>query len=126
MVLGTVEGDLHDIGKNLVGMLLRGNGFDVVDLGADVSAEQFVAAAREHGADIVALSALLTTTTPQFKRVIDALEAAGVRAAVKVMVGGAPVSAALAARSRRRRLRPTTASRPSTKPRALSRARTAR
>ncbi len=96
VVLGTVEGDLHDIGKNLVGMLLRGNGFDVVDLGVDVSAERFVAAAREHGADIVALSALLTTTTPQFKRVIDALEAAGVRAAVKVMVGGAPVSAALA------------------------------
>ncbi len=96
VVLGTVEGDLHDIGKNLVGMLLGGNGFDVIDLGADVSAERFVEAAREHSADIVALSALLTTTTPQFKRVIDALRAAGARAAVKVMVGGAPVSAALA------------------------------
>jgi 5-methyltetrahydrofolate--homocysteine methyltransferase len=96
VVLGTVEGDLHDIGKNLVGMLLRGNGFDVIDLGVDVSADQFVGAVREHSADIVALSALLTTTTPQFKGVIDALEAAGVRAAVKVMVGGAPVSAALA------------------------------
>jgi 5-methyltetrahydrofolate--homocysteine methyltransferase len=96
VILGTVEGDLHDIGKNLVGMLLGGNGFAVVDLGVDVSAERFVAAAREHGADIVALSALLTTTAPQFRRVIEALEAAGERAAVKVLVGGAPVSAALA------------------------------
>jgi 5-methyltetrahydrofolate--homocysteine methyltransferase len=96
VVLGTVEGDLHDIGKRLVGMLLGGHGFEVVDLGADVSAERFAQAAEEHGADIVALSALLTTTTPQFRRVIDALAARGLRGRVCVMVGGAPVSRALA------------------------------
>jgi len=96
VVLGTVEGDLHDIGKRLVGMLLRGNGFNVVDLGVDVSAEAFAAAAAENKADIVALSALLTTTTPQFRRVLDALAEAGLRERVVVMVGGAPVSRALA------------------------------
>jgi 5-methyltetrahydrofolate--homocysteine methyltransferase len=96
VVLGTVEGDLHDIGKRLVGMLLSGTGFEVVDLGADVSAERFAMAAEEHDADIVALSALLTTTTPQFRRVIDALAARGLRGRVAVMVGGAPVSRALA------------------------------
>jgi 5-methyltetrahydrofolate--homocysteine methyltransferase len=96
VVLGTVEGDLHDIGKNLVGMLLSGNGFTVVDLGVDVSAAAFVSAAREHGADVVALSALLTTTAPQFRTVIRALDEAGLRAAVAVMVGGAPVTRALA------------------------------
>jgi 5-methyltetrahydrofolate--homocysteine methyltransferase len=96
VVLGTVEGDLHDIGKRLVGMLLSGNGYEVVDLGADVSAEAFAAAAADHQADIVALSALLTTTVPQFGRVLDALEERGVRERVRVMVGGAPVSKALA------------------------------
>jgi len=96
VVLGTVEGDLHDIGKRLVGMLLTGNGFDVVDLGADVSAERFAVAVEEHDADIVALSALLTTTTPEFGHVIRALEERGLRERVAVMVGGAPVSRALA------------------------------
>ena len=105
VVLGTVEGDLHDIGKNLVGMLLSGNGFDVVDLGVDVSAAAFVAAAREHDADVVALSALLTTTTPQFRKVIEALDEAGLRATVAVMIGGAPVTRAAGGRGRRRRLR---------------------
>jgi 5-methyltetrahydrofolate--homocysteine methyltransferase len=97
VVLGTVEGDLHDIGKRLVGMLLDGNGFAVVDLGVDVSAEAFVEAAREQAADVVALSALLTTTTPQFGNVIAALAAADLRDTVKVMIGGAPVTAESAA-----------------------------
>jgi 5-methyltetrahydrofolate--homocysteine methyltransferase len=96
VVLGTVAGDLHDIGKNLVGMLLRGNGFEVVDLGTDVSPSAFVAAVKQHDAQVVALSALLTTTTPQFRKTVAALDAAGLRAAVAVMVGGAPVSNALA------------------------------
>ena len=96
VVLGTVEGDLHDIGKRLVGMLLRGNGFEVVDLGVDVDAASFAAAVEEHGADIVALSALLTTTTPEFDRVLEALAVRGLRERVLVMVGGAPVSRALA------------------------------
>jgi 5-methyltetrahydrofolate--homocysteine methyltransferase len=96
VVLGTVEGDLHDIGKRLVGMLLRGNGFNVVDLGVDVSAQAFVDAVAEHQADIIALSALLTTTTPQFREVLDALTERGLRRAVRVMVGGAPVSRAMA------------------------------
>jgi 5-methyltetrahydrofolate--homocysteine methyltransferase len=96
VVVGTVEGDLHDIGKRLVAMLLRGNGYALVDLGVDVAADAFVEAAAGHGADIVALSALLTTTTPQFSRVIAALSDSGLRRRVKVMVGGAPVSRALA------------------------------
>jgi len=96
VVLGTVEGDMHDIGKRLVGMLLEGNGFTVVDLGVDVSAADFADAAGEHAADIVALSALLTTTTPEFARVIEAISSAGLRESVKVMVGGAPVTGALA------------------------------
>jgi len=96
IVIGTVEGDLHDIGKRLVAMLLRGNGYEVVDLGVDVAAHAFVEAAAEHDAGIVALSALLTTTTPQFSHVIAALAEAGVRGRVTVMVGGAPVSRALA------------------------------
>jgi 5-methyltetrahydrofolate--homocysteine methyltransferase len=96
VVLGTVEGDLHDIGKNLVGMLLSGNGFTVVDLGVDVGAAAFVAAAREHDADVVALSALLTTTTPQFRKVVQALDEAGLRTTVAVMIGGAPVTRELA------------------------------
>ena len=97
VVLGTVEGDLHDIGKRLVGMLLGGNGFEVVDLGVDVNAETFASAVIDHQADIVALSALLTTTTPQFGRVLDALARRSLRKRVLVMVGGAPVSRTLAA-----------------------------
>lgn len=97
VILGTVEGDLHDIGKNLVGMLLSGNGFAVVDLGVDVGPAAFVAAAREQGADVVALSALLTTTTPQFRKVVQALDEAGLRGSVAVMIGGAPVTKELAA-----------------------------
>jgi 5-methyltetrahydrofolate--homocysteine methyltransferase len=96
VILGTVEGDLHDIGKNLVGMLLSGNGFTVVDLGVDVSAAAFVAAARDHDADVVALSALLTTTTPQLRKVIEALDEAALRGGVAVMVGGASVNRGLA------------------------------
>jgi len=96
VVLGTVEGDLHDIGKNLVGLMLRSNGFEVIDVGVDVSAEAFVSYAREQNADIVAMSGLLTTTIPYFPTVIRALEEAGMKDKVKVMVGGAPVTRALA------------------------------
>jgi 5-methyltetrahydrofolate--homocysteine methyltransferase len=96
VVIGTVTGDVHDIGKNLVVMLLRGNGFEVHDLGVDIGVEEFVAATREKDADILALSALLSTTTPEFSTVIDGLAGAGLRERVKVIVGGAPVTAALA------------------------------
>jgi 5-methyltetrahydrofolate--homocysteine methyltransferase len=96
-VIGTVEGDLHDIGKNLVAMLLQGAGFEVVNLGTGVTAAQFVAAVREHDAQIIGMSALLTTTLPRMKETIAALTAAGLRDTVKVMVGGAPVTAAYAA-----------------------------
>ena len=92
VVIGTVKGDLHDIGKNLVSMMLEGAGFEIKDLGADVPAEKFVAAAKEHRADIVAMSALLTTTMPNMKTTIEALRASGVGGQVKVMVGGAPVT----------------------------------
>jgi len=92
VVLGTVEGDLHDIGKNLVGMMLRSNGFNVVDVGVDISADSFVSAATESNADIVAMSGLLTTTITYFPTVIDALEKAGLKNKVKVMIGGAPVT----------------------------------
>jgi len=92
VVIGTVQGDLHDIGKNLVAALLEGGGFQVRDLGVDVPASRFVAAVRRDAPDVVALSALLTTTLPGMKTVIDALAAAGLRDAVKVMVGGAPVT----------------------------------
>ncbi|MHC1770625.1 MAG: corrinoid protein [Flexilinea sp.] len=92
VILGTVAGDLHDIGKNLVGMMLEGAAFEVVDLGTDVPAEKFVEAVKETGAEIVAMSALLTTTMPAMKETIDALNAAGVRDRVKIMVGGAPLS----------------------------------
>ena len=91
VVAGTVKGDLHDIGKNLVCMMLEGAGFEIVDLGCDVPVEKFVAAAQE-GADLVVLSALLSTTMPNIKATIEALGAAGVRDKVKVMVGGAPVN----------------------------------
>ncbi len=92
VVVGTVKGDLHDIGKNLVAMMLQGNGFEVVDLGVDVSPEKYIEAAKEKNADVIALSALLTTTMPSMKQVVDALEAAGVRGQFKVMIGGAPVT----------------------------------
>jgi 5-methyltetrahydrofolate--homocysteine methyltransferase len=92
VVIGTVQGDLHDIGKNLVASMLEGGGFQVVDLGVDVPAEKFVEAAKEKDGTIVALSALLTTTMTMMKTVIDALDKAGVRSKVKVMVGGAPIT----------------------------------
>ena len=92
VVIGTVKGDLHDIGKNLVKYMLQGSGFNVVDLGNDVSPEQFAEAVRTHDAGIVAMSALLTTTMGSMKDIIDGLEEAGVRESVKVMIGGAPVT----------------------------------
>ncbi len=90
VVIGTVKGDLHDIGKNLVAMMLKGAGYKIVDLGADVAAEKFVAAAKEHQADVVALSALLTTTMIQMKGVVQALKDAGLP--TPVVVGGAPLT----------------------------------
>jgi 5-methyltetrahydrofolate--homocysteine methyltransferase len=96
VVLGTVKGDLHDIGKNLLRMLLQGSGFTVIDLGVDVAPESFVDAVKENDADIVGLSALLTTTMPKMKETIEALEEARLRDNVKIMVGGAPVSEAFA------------------------------
>jgi 5-methyltetrahydrofolate--homocysteine methyltransferase len=92
VAVGTVKGDLHDIGKNLVAMMLEGAGFEIIDLGTDVPPEKFVEAVREQGAQILALSALLTTTMPSMKNTIDALNAAGLRGQVKVMIGGAPVT----------------------------------
>jgi 5-methyltetrahydrofolate--homocysteine methyltransferase len=92
IVIGTVQGDLHDIGKNLVGMMLEGAGFEVIDLGADVSSEKYVAAVQELQPDLVGLSALLTTTMPRMKDIVLALQAAGLRDKVKVMIGGAPVT----------------------------------
>lgn len=96
-VIGTVRGDLHDIGKNLVKMMLEGAGFEVVDLGTDTEPEIFVDAIREQEPDIVGMSALLTTTMVEMKRTIDVIAAAGVRERVKIMVGGAPVSEAFSA-----------------------------
>ncbi len=92
VVIGTVKGDLHDIGKNLVGSLLEGGGFEVTDLGVDVSPENFAKAAQEKNASIVALSALLTTTMPSMRTTIEALRSAGLRDQVKVMIGGAAVT----------------------------------
>jgi corrinoid protein of di/trimethylamine methyltransferase len=92
VVIGTVKGDLHDIGKNLVASMLEGGGFDVTDLGTDVSPDRFVAAIGEKNADIVCLSALLTVTMPAMKTTIEALERAGVRNKVRVLIGGAPVT----------------------------------
>jgi 5-methyltetrahydrofolate--homocysteine methyltransferase len=92
VVSGTVKGDLHDIGKNLVGIMMEGVGFEIHDLGSDVPPEKFVEAARESGAQIVALSALLTTTMVQMPETIKAFEEAGLRDSVKIMVGGAPVT----------------------------------
>jgi 5-methyltetrahydrofolate--homocysteine methyltransferase len=93
VAVGTVKGDLHDIGKNLVASMLEGGGFEVLDLGADVSPEKFIAAVKEQGAQVVCLSALLTVTMPAMKTTIEALKTAGVRGSVKVLVGGAPVTA---------------------------------
>ena len=91
VAIGTVKGDLHDIGKNLVAMMLEGAGFEVVDLGVDVAPEAFVQAAKD-GAQVIGMSALLTTTMSNMQRTIDALAAAGVRGQVKVVIGGAPVT----------------------------------
>ncbi len=96
VVIGTVQGDLHDIGKNLVGMMLEGGGAEVIDLGVDVPPLKFVSAVAEHKAQIVALSALLTTTMPGIGQTIKALQEAGLRDSVKVLVGGAPVTEAFA------------------------------
>jgi 5-methyltetrahydrofolate--homocysteine methyltransferase len=96
VVIGTAQGDLHDIGKNLVAMMLEGAGFRVLNLGRDVAPEAFCKAVEEHGAHIVGISALMTTTMPAMKRTIDALVRAGLRDRVKVMVGGAPVTQAFA------------------------------
>ena len=96
VIIGTVQGDLHDIGKNLVAMMLEGAGFEVVDLGVDVSPEKYVQAVREHHPDLVACSALLTTTMPRMKDIIDALKENGLRDQVKVMIGGAPITESFA------------------------------
>lgn len=92
VVIGTVKGDLHDIGKNLVASMLEGGGFVVIDLGADVSPERFIQAVETNNANLVALSALLTVTMPSMKTTVDAIQAAGLRERVRVMVGGAPVT----------------------------------
>jgi corrinoid protein of di/trimethylamine methyltransferase len=92
VAIGTVKGDLHDIGKNIVAAMLEGAGFEVVDLGADVPADRFVEAVRSRNVNLVCLSALLTVTMPSMKTTIEALSAAGIREKVKVMVGGAPVT----------------------------------
>jgi 5-methyltetrahydrofolate--homocysteine methyltransferase len=92
VAIGTVKGDLHDIGKNLVGSLLEGGGFEVIDLGVNVTPEKFIATVNEKNANIIAMSALLTTTMPAMKTTIDALKQAGVRGKVKVLIGGAPIT----------------------------------
>jgi 5-methyltetrahydrofolate--homocysteine methyltransferase len=96
VVIGTVKGDLHDIGKNLVAMMLEGAGFEIVDLGTDVPAEEFAAAVREHKPKLVGMSALLTTTMRNMKAAIEAIEDIGLRDQVKVIVGGAPLTDAFA------------------------------
>ena len=90
--IGTVQGDLHDIGKNLVKMMMEGKGLEVIDLGTDVSAETFVSTAKEQGCQVICCSALLTTTMPVMEEVVKAAEAAGIRDKVKIMIGGAPVT----------------------------------
>jgi methylmalonyl-CoA mutase cobalamin-binding domain/chain len=92
IVMGTVKGDVHDIGKNLVNIMFEGAGFEVIDLGVQVAPEKFIAAIQEHRPDIVGFSAFLTTTMPMFKANLNALEKAGLRSSVMVMVGGAPVT----------------------------------
>ena len=96
IVIGTVKGDLHDIGKNLVGMMLQGAGFEVTDLGSDVDAQKFVDAVKSSGATVIGMSALLTTTMSNMPSTIEALKAAGLRDKVKVLVGGAPLTKAYA------------------------------
>ena len=96
VVIGTVKGDLHDIGKNLVSMMMEGAGFTIIDLGVDIPADVFVEKVKETGADILAMSALLSTTMPGMKETIEALRNTGLREKVKVMIGGAPVSAGFA------------------------------
>jgi len=108
VVIGTVKGDLHDIGKNLVAMMLRGNGYKIVDLGVDVAPEKYLEAAKAHGAGAIALSALLTTTMVQMKAVVEAVEKAGL--AVPVVVGGAPVTREYAGQIRARGYAPDAAS----------------
>ena len=105
VVIGTVKGDLHDIGKNIVAMMLESAGFRIVDLGVDVSPEKIVDAVKQHDANFVAMSALLTTTMVNMKAVIEALAAAGLRDKVKVLVGGGSSHRCLGAFDRRRRLR---------------------
>ncbi len=92
VVIGTVKGDLHDIGKNLVAMMLEGAAFEVIDLGTDVSPERFIEAVRTNNAQIIAMSALLTTTMPNMKTTIEALKEVGIRDQVKVLIGGAPIT----------------------------------
>ncbi len=96
IVLGTVKGDLHDIGKNLVGMMLEGAGFEVIDLGINVPPDRFIEAIRAHQPQILGMSALLTTTIPNMRVTIDAIRAAGLRETIKIVVGGAPVTEAFA------------------------------
>jgi len=93
VVIGTVKGDLHDIGKNLVASMLEGCGFEVVNLGVDISSEKFIQAVKEHNANIVCLSALLTTTMNYMKEIVTAFEQEGLRNDVKIMIGGAPINA---------------------------------
>ncbi len=95
VAIGTVKGDLHDIGKKLVAMMLEGAGFEIMDLGIDVAPEKFIDAVQ-HGAQVVALSALLTTTMPNMKTIVEALQQAGLRDQVRIIIGGAPVSEAYA------------------------------
>jgi len=96
IVIGTVKGDLHDIGKNLVGMMFEGAGFEVINLGIDVDVPQFVDAVKEHKPSMIGMSALLTTTMPKMGETVNALKEAGIRDQVKVMIGGAPVTAGFA------------------------------
>jgi 5-methyltetrahydrofolate--homocysteine methyltransferase len=96
VAIGTVKGDLHDIGKKLVAMMLEGSGFEIIDLGIDAAPEKFVDAVQNRGAQVVALSALLTTTMPNMKNVVEALKQAGVRDRVRIIIGGAPVNQAYA------------------------------
>ena len=92
IIIGTVKGDLHDIGKNLLGMMLQGGGYEVIDLGVDVTPDKFLAAVKEHQPQVVGLSALLTTTMPFMKETVKVLVEAGLREQVKILVGGAPIS----------------------------------
>ena len=96
VVIGTIQGDLHDIGKNIISMLLQGAGFEIIDLGADVHVDRFVESAKDENADLVGMSALLTTTMLNMKTVIEGLKEAGIRESVKVIIGGAPVTQAYA------------------------------